>query len=125
MPGLLKTRRLSLSLSPAALQRALWPALVSLTLDAWREPRALRVPLEHFGARIYSDLFSLARAHNAFDGDGRSSEPQLQEPFETNIRNFIDTAEANKHYRAWSAPGSSTWARQPEPAINRVEITPV
>lgn len=31
---------------------------------------ALRVPLEHLGARIYPDMFSLAQAHKALvDGD--------------------------------------------------------
>ena len=31
---------------------------------------ALRVPLEHLGARVYPDMFSLAQAHQAFDANG-------------------------------------------------------
>ena len=30
----------------------------------------LRIPLEHLGARVYPDMFSLAQAHQAFDGSG-------------------------------------------------------
>jgi chromate reductase, NAD(P)H dehydrogenase (quinone) len=32
---------------------------------------ALRIPLEHLGARVYPDMFSLAQAHQAFDASGR------------------------------------------------------
>ena len=32
---------------------------------------SLRVPLEHLGARMYPDMFSLAQAHQAFDEKGR------------------------------------------------------
>ena len=30
---------------------------------------SLRMPLEHLGARVFPDMFSLAMAHKAFDGD--------------------------------------------------------
>ena len=33
---------------------------------------ALRIPLEHLGARVYPDMFSLAQAHQAFDAEGAS-----------------------------------------------------
>jgi chromate reductase len=97
------------------------PSMVGGNRGAW----ALRVPFEHLGARIYPDMFSLARAHNAFHDDGRLSEPQLQERFETNIRNFIDTVEANKHYPCVKRAWVEYLGEQPEPAIDRVETTPV
>ena len=41
------------------------PSMVGGNRGLW----ALRVPLEHLGARIYPDMFSLSQAHQAFDGD--------------------------------------------------------
>jgi chromate reductase, NAD(P)H dehydrogenase (quinone) len=64
----------------------------------------LRVPLEHLGARIYPDMFSLARAHKAF-ADDELADPVLRARFEKNIEAFLSLAEAAKHYpcikRAW------------------------
>jgi chromate reductase, NAD(P)H dehydrogenase (quinone) len=65
---------------------------------------ALRIPLEHLGARIFPNMFSLARAQSAFDGDKLENEA-LQERFEDNIEEFLMLAEAAKHYpcirKAW------------------------
>ena len=65
---------------------------------------ALRIPLEHLGARIFPNMFSLARAHEAFDGDKLANEG-LQERFENNVEEFLGLAEAAKHYpcirKAW------------------------
>lgn len=81
----------------------------------------LRVPFEHLGARIYPDMFSLARAHEAFDAEGRIADPQLQARLEQNIADFMDLVEASKHYpcirRAWV----EFLGELPEPAIDRVE----
>jgi chromate reductase, NAD(P)H dehydrogenase (quinone) len=70
------------------------PSMVGGNRGAW----ALRVPFEHLGARIYPDMFSLARAHTSFDDQGRLADAALQQRFDTNIVNFIDTVEAHKHY---------------------------
>src|SRR3989441_8009974 len=59
---------------------------------------ALRVPFEHLGARVYPDMFSLAQAHQAFDGTGRVANTQLHERFENNLIGFMDLVEASKHY---------------------------
>ena len=40
---------------------------------------ALRIPLEHLGARVFPDMFSLAQAHQAFDGDDRIINEQLSD----------------------------------------------
>jgi NAD(P)H-dependent FMN reductase len=65
---------------------------------------ALRVPLEHLGARVFPDMFSLAMANKAFAGDDIAN-PALRGRFETTIRAFLSLAEAAKHYpcikRAW------------------------
>ncbi|MGE0867893.1 MAG: NADPH-dependent FMN reductase [Kofleriaceae bacterium] len=65
---------------------------------------ALRVPLEHLGARIYPDMFSLAMAHKAFDDNG-IADAALRDRFENTVQTFLSLAEAAKHYpcmkRAW------------------------
>jgi hypothetical protein len=65
---------------------------------------ALRVPLEHLGARIFPDMFSLSMAHKAFDGDALA-DGALAARFEKNVDAFLELAEAATHYpcikRAW------------------------
>jgi chromate reductase len=97
------------------------PSMVGGNRGAW----ALRVPFEHLGARIYPDMFSLARAHKAFDDAGRLSDPQLRERFETNLRNFLDTVEAHKHYPCVKRAWVEYLGEQPEPSIDRVEVTAI
>jgi NAD(P)H-dependent FMN reductase len=50
------------------------PSMVGGNRGVW----ALRVPFEHLGARIYPDMFSLARAHLALDDDGQIADEELQ-----------------------------------------------
>jgi len=65
---------------------------------------SLRIPLEHLGARVFPDMFSLAMAHKAFDGDVLA-DGALQARFEKNMQAFLSLAEAAKNYpcikRAW------------------------
>ena len=65
----------------------------------------LRMPLEHLGARIFPDMFSLAQAHKAFNSQGGLSDPLLVERFDLTIKAFMDLVEAAKHYpcvkKAW------------------------
>src|SRR3569832_1169763 len=49
---------------------------------------SLRIPLEHLGARVYPDMFSLAMAHQAFNADGTMTNPVLAKRFEENIVGF-------------------------------------
>jgi hypothetical protein len=62
------------------------------------------MPLEHLGARIFPDMFSLAMAHKAFEG-GRIADATLRERFVKNVQAVLSLAEAAKHYprmkRAW------------------------
>jgi chromate reductase len=74
---------MSASVSMAGGNRGLW---------------ALRVPLEHLGALVYPQMFSLAQAHEAFGPDGRIADAGLQERFETTTGAFLDLVEAAKHY---------------------------
>ena len=82
---------------------------------------ALRVPFEHLGARIYPDMFSLAQAHQAFDGEGRIADPQLAERFESNVVNFMDQVEASKHYPCVKRAWVEYLGEHPDPVLDRVE----
>ncbi|MFI1888548.1 NADPH-dependent FMN reductase [Streptomyces jumonjinensis] len=66
---------------------------------------ALRIPLEHLGARVYPDMFSLAQAHTAFTPEGQLADSTLQARFETNLADFMSLTEAAKRYpcakKAW------------------------
>jgi chromate reductase, NAD(P)H dehydrogenase (quinone) len=76
------------------------PSLAGGNRGLW----ALRVPLEHLGARVFPDMFSLAMAHKSLDGDG-IADAALRSRFEKNVHAFLSLAEAAKHYpcmkRAW------------------------
>ncbi len=77
------------------------PSMVGGNRGLW----SLRVPLEHLGARVYPDMFSLAQAQQAFDtGGGIASEP-LRDRFEKTIVAYMDLVEADTHYacakKAW------------------------
>lgn len=83
----------------------------------------LRMPLEHLGARIYPDMFSLAQAHKALV-DGQIADAALRARFEKNLEAFLSLAEAAKHYpcikRAWieflgEPPGSAADRVDPLP----------
>jgi chromate reductase, NAD(P)H dehydrogenase (quinone) len=84
---------------------------------------SLRVPLEHLGARLYPDMFSLAQAHHAFDPAGRIAEPVLQQRFERNIECFLDLVEAAKHYRPLKKLWVEYLGEHPDATIDRVEHT--
>ena len=82
---------------------------------------ALRVPFEHLGARIYPDMFSLARAHLALDGDGEIENEELRRRFQMTIASFMDLVEASKHYPCVKTAWVEYLGEHPEPAIDRVQ----
>ncbi len=93
------------------------PSMVGGNRGLW----ALRVPFEHLGARLYPDMFSLAQAHRAFDGDGRIADGELGRRFETNIVNFMDLVEASKHYPCVKRAWVEYLGEHPEPVLDRVQ----
>ncbi len=66
---------------------------------------ALRVPLEHLGARVFPDMFSLAIAHKAFTPEGGIADPQLDQRLHATVKAYMELVEAAKHYpcakKAW------------------------
>jgi NAD(P)H-dependent FMN reductase len=89
------------------------PSMVGGNRGLW----ALRIPLEHLGARVYPDMFSLAQAHLALDEDGIASE-SLRSRFEANIVNFMALAEASKHYPCIKSAWIEFRDEQPDPALD-------
>lgn len=77
------------------------PSMVGGNRGLW----SLRVPLEHLGARVFPDMFSLAQAQQAFDGDGGLVNAQLADRLDKTIVAFMDLVEADTHYhcakKAW------------------------
>ena len=65
----------------------------------------LRMPLEHLGANVFPNMFSLAMAHKAFNADGNIADETLGKRFEDNIVSFMNLVEAAKNYpcmkKAW------------------------
>lgn len=86
---------------------------------------ALRVPLEHLGARVYPDMFSLAQAHEAFDASGRIANAKRQAWFEKTIVEFMDVVEATKHYPRVRSEWVEFLGEHPNHATERVETTDV
>jgi chromate reductase len=93
------------------------PSMVGGNRGLW----ALRVPLEHLGARVYPEMFSLARAHTAFDDEGRLADEQLQHRFQATIAGFMELAEAAKHYPCIKTRWIEFLGERPDPAIDRVQ----
>lgn len=93
------------------------PSMVGGNRGLW----ALRVPLEHLGARVYPDMFSLAQAHQAFSPDGGIADGPLAERFERTLVGFMDLVEAAKHYPCAKQAWIEFLGERPDPAIDRVE----
>jgi NAD(P)H-dependent FMN reductase len=93
------------------------PSMVGGNRGLW----ALRQPLEHLGARIFPDMFSLAQAHKAFNPEGGIADPQLRQRLELTIKAFMDLVEAAKHYPCVKKAWFEFLGEQPDPIIERVE----
>jgi chromate reductase len=101
-----------------ALLMAASPSMSGGKVGLW----ALRVPLEHLGARVYPDMFALAQAHQAFDSSGQIADPKLQKWFETTIDCFIDLVEASKHYPGLKKQWIEFLGERTDDATTRVEL---
>lgn len=82
---------------------------------------SLRMPLEHLGARVYPDMFSLASAHKAFTSDGEISDETLAKRFEIYITSFMNLVEAAKHYPCMKKAWVEFLGEIPDPVTERVE----
>ena len=83
---------------------------------------ALRIPLEHLGARVYPDMFSLAQSHLAFKEDGLLKDDVLGKRFDDTLRCFLDLVEAAKHYRSLKKQWVEFLGERPDEETTRVEM---
>jgi hypothetical protein len=81
---------------------------------------SLRIPLEHLGARVYPDMFSLGMAHQAFV-NGAVKNFTLAKRFEDNIIGFMNLVEASKHYPCIKKAWVEFLGEKPDPVTERVE----
>ncbi|MCD9194642.1 NADPH-dependent FMN reductase [Streptomyces albireticuli] len=70
------------------------PSMVGGNRGLW----ALRIPLEHLGARVYPDMFSLAKAHEGFTEAGDLTDPALQQRLTESVAAFLQLVEADTRY---------------------------
>jgi NAD(P)H-dependent FMN reductase len=82
---------------------------------------SLRIPLEHLGARIFPDMFSLAMAHQAFNPDGQIANTVLAKRFDENIAAFMSLVEAAKNYPCMKKAWVEFLGEKPDPVTDRVE----
>jgi NAD(P)H-dependent FMN reductase len=95
------------------------PSLAGGNRGLW----ALRMPLEHLGARMFPDMFSLAMAHKAFDGD-HIADTKLQARFEKNVQAFLSLAEAAKNYPCIKRAWVEFLGEPPGAGVDRVDPVP-
>lgn len=82
---------------------------------------SLRIPLEHLGARVFPDMFSLATAHKAFTAEGTIADATLGKRFENNLVGFMNLVEAAKHYPCIKKAWVEFLGELPDPVTERVE----
>jgi chromate reductase, NAD(P)H dehydrogenase (quinone) len=93
------------------------PSMVGGNRSLW----SLRVPLEHLGARVFPDMFSLAMAHQAFTPEGALANETLGKRFEDTIVAFMNLVEAQKHYPCMRKAWVEFLGEHPDPVTERVE----
>ena len=93
------------------------PSMVGGNRGLW----SLRVPLEHLGARVYPDMFSLAQAHAQLTDEGELVSQEVHERLVTTLDSFLDIVEATKHYPCARKAWVEFLGEQPTPATNRAE----
>ncbi len=94
------------------------PSMAGGRMGLW----CLRVPLEHLGARIFPDMFSLAMAHKAFSGD-EIADATLKHRFENNVKAFLELAEAAKHYPCMKKAWVEFLGEHPGTPVDRVDAS--
>lgn len=82
---------------------------------------SLRMPLEHLGANVFSNMFSLAIAHKAFTPEGTIADETLAKRFEENLVAFLDVVEAAKNYPCMKKAWVEFLGEKTDPVTERVE----
>jgi len=93
------------------------PSMGGGKLGLWQ----LRIPLEHLGANVFPNMFSLAMAHKAFNDVGHIADETLAKRFEDNVVAFMNLVEAAKHYPCIKKAWVEFLGEKPDPVTERVE----
>ncbi len=93
------------------------PSMVGGNRGLW----SLRIPLEHLGARVFPDMFSLATAHKALTAAGDLNDGTMAKRFEDNLIAFMNLAEAAEHYPCIKKTWVEFLGEKPDPVTERVE----
>jgi chromate reductase, NAD(P)H dehydrogenase (quinone) len=93
------------------------PSMIGGNRALW----TLRMPLEHLGARVFPDMFSLAMAHKAFTPEATLADATLAKRFEENIVAFMSLVEAAKNYPCIRKAWVEFLGEKPDPVTDRVE----
>ena len=93
------------------------PSMVGGNRGLW----SLRIPLEHLGARVFPDMFSLAMSHQALTSDGKIGNETQEKRFEDTIIAFMNLVEAAKHYPCMKKAWVEFLGEKPDPVTERVE----
>jgi chromate reductase len=93
------------------------PSMVGGNRGLW----SLRVPLEHLGARVYPDMFSLAQAPAQLTADGQLASQEVHERLVTTLSSFLDIVEATRHYPCARKAWVEFLGEQPTAATSRAE----
>jgi chromate reductase len=93
------------------------PSMVGGNRGLW----SLRVPLEHLGARVYPDMFSLAQAPAQLTVDRQLDSQEVHERLLTTLSSFLDIVEATRHYPCADKTWVEFLGEQPTPATSRAE----
>ena len=92
------------------------PSMVGGNRGLW----ALRVPFEHLGTRVYPDMFSLAQAHQAWEGE-TLKETAVHDRLDRTLGCFLDVVEATKHYPRIKKVWVEFLGEHPNAATDRIE----
>ena len=83
---------------------------------------SLRVPiLEHLGARVYPDMFSLAAAHKAFTPTDELADAALADRLGKTVDSFLELVEAAIHYPLMKKAWVEFLGEAPSQGANRVD----
>ena len=82
---------------------------------------SLRMPLEHLGANVFPNMFSLAMAHKAFTPWGNIADETLAKWFEENLVAFMNLVEAAKNDPCMKKAWVEFLGEKPDPVTERVE----
>ena len=82
---------------------------------------SLRMQLEHPGASVFQNMYSLAIAHKAFTPEGGIADEMLSMRFEENLIGFMSLVKTAKHYPCTKKARVEFFGEKTDSVTERVE----